>query len=213
MAIVGGAKVSTKLDALANLVSRVDILAIGGAMANTFLAAQGHRIGKSLAEPDLVAAARQILAAASTRHCEIVLPVDVIVARELRPHAPSRAVAIGAVGDDEMILDLGPRTTEHVISALARAKTLVWNGPVGAFETEPFDAATVEIAEATAERSQAGKLVSVAGGGDTIPALNAAGAIERFSFVSIAGGAFLEWLEGKALPGVEILKAKGCPAE
>jgi phosphoglycerate kinase len=207
MAIIGGAKVSTKLDILGNLLKRVDVLAIGGAMANTFLAAQGHRIGKSLAETDLLPAARRILETAATRRCEILLPVDAIVARELKPRAASQAVGIDAVPGDEMILDLGPRTTEHVISALARSKTLLWNGPVGAFETEPFDTATIEIAEAAAERSHAGKLISVAGGGDTIAALNAAGATARFSFVSIAGGAFLEWLEGKALPGVEILKA------
>ena len=208
MAIVGGAKVSTKLDLLGNLIAKVDILAIGGGMANTFLAAQGRRIGKSLAEHDLVATAREIVAAADAEGREILLPTDAVVARELVAHAPSRVVAADAVGEEEMILDLGPRSLEHVVSALARSKTLLWNGPVGAFEIEPFDNATIEIAEAAAELTQAGKLVSVAGGGDTVAALNAAGVTGRFSYVSTAGGAFLEWLEGKALPGVEVLKAK-----
>ena len=208
MAIVGGAKVSTKLDLLGNLIAKVDILAIGGGMANTFLAAQGRRIGKSLAEHDLVATAREIVAAADAKGREILLPTDAVVARKLVPLAPSRVVAADAVGEEEMILDLGPRSLEHVVSALARSKTLLWNGPVGAFEIEPFDNATIEIAEAAAELTQAGKLVSVAGGGDTVAALNAAGVTGRFSYVSTAGGAFLEWLEGKALPGVEVLKAK-----
>ncbi|HXN44324.1 MAG TPA: phosphoglycerate kinase, partial [Xanthobacteraceae bacterium] len=205
MAIVGGAKVSTKLDLLGNLIAKVDILAIGGGMANTFLAAQGRRIGKSLAEHDLVATAREIVAAADAKGREILLPTDAVVARKLVPLAPSRVVAADAVGEEEMILDLGPRSLEHVVSALARSKTLLWNGPVGAFEIEPFDNATIEIAEAAAELTQAGKLVSVAGGGDTVAALNAAGVTGRFSYVSTAGGAFLEWLEGKALPGVEVL--------
>jgi phosphoglycerate kinase len=208
MAIVGGAKVSTKLDLLGNLIAKVDILAIGGGMANTFLAAQGRRIGKSLAERDLVATAREIVAAADAKGREILLPTDAVVARKLEAHAPSRVVAADAVGEEEMILDLGPRSVEHVVSALARAKTLLWNGPVGAFEVEPFDDATIEIAEAAAELTQAGKLVSVAGGGDTVAALNAAGVTGRFTYVSTAGGAFLEWLEGKTLPGVEVLKAK-----
>jgi phosphoglycerate kinase len=208
MTIVGGAKVSTKLDLLGNLIAKVDILAIGGGMANTFLAAQGRRIGKSLAEHDLVATAREIVAAADAKGREILLPTDAVVARKLEPHAPSRVVAVDAVGADEMILDLGPRSVEHMISALARSKTLLWNGPVGAFEIEPFDNATIEIAEAAAELTAAGKLVSVAGGGDTVAALNAAGVTGRFSYVSTAGGAFLEWLEGKALPGVEVLKPK-----
>ena len=208
MAIVGGAKVSTKLDLLGNLIAKVDILAIGGGMANTFLAAQGRRVGKSLAEHDLVTTAREVVAAADAKGREILLPTDAVVARELAPHAPSRVVAVDAVGEEEMILDLGPRSVEHVISALARSKTLLWNGPVGAFEIEPFDDATIEIAEAAAELTEAGKLVSVAGGGDTVAALNAAGATGRFSYVSTAGGAFLEWLEGKALPGVEVLKAE-----
>ena len=148
------------------------------------------------------------MAAADAKGREILLPTDAVVARELAPHAPSRVVAVDAVGEEEMILDLGPRSVEHVISALARSKTLLWNGPVGAFEIEPFDDATIEIAEAAAELTEAGKLVSVAGGGDTVAALNAAGVTGRFSYVSTAGGAFLEWLEGKALPGVEVLKAE-----
>jgi phosphoglycerate kinase len=208
MAIVGGAKVSTKLDLLGNLIGKVDILAIGGGMANTFLAAQGRPIGKSLAEHDLVGTAREIVAAADAKGREIVLPTDAVVARKLEPNAPSRVVAADAVGAEEMILDLGPRSVEHVVSALARSKTLLWNGPVGAFEVEPFDNATIEIAEAAAELTEAGKLVSVAGGGDTVAALNAAGVADRVTYVSTAGGAFLEWLEGKALPGVEVLKAK-----
>jgi phosphoglycerate kinase len=208
MAIVGGAKVSTKLDLLGNLIAKVDILAIGGGMANTFLAAQGRRIGKSLAEHDLVATAREIVASADAKGREIVLPTDAVVAHKLEPHAPSRVVAADAVEEEEMILDLGPRSVEHVISALARSKTFLWNGPVGAFEIEPFDNGTIEVAEAAAELTEAGKLVSVAGGGDTVAALNAAGVAGRFSYVSTAGGAFLEWLEGKALPGVEVLKAE-----
>src|ERR1700730_11305595 len=208
MAIVGGAKVSTKLDLLGNLIARVDILAIGGGMANTFLAAQGRRIGKSLAEHHLVATAREIVAAADAKGREIVLPTDAVVARKLEPHAPSKVVAADTVGDEEMILDLGPKSVEYIVSALARSKTLLWNGPVGAFEVEPFDNATIEIAEAAAELTEAGKLVSVAGGGDTVAALNAAGVSDRISYVSMAGGAFLEWLEGKTLPGVEVLKAK-----
>jgi phosphoglycerate kinase len=208
IAIVGGAKVSTKLDLLSNLLAKVDTLAIGGGMANTFLAAQGRRVGKSLAERDLLATAREILTKAAANAREIVLPVDAVVARKLAPHAPSRVVAADAVGNDEMILDLGPRSVEHLVSALARSRTLLWNGPLGAFEIEPFDNATIEVAEAAAELTQAGKLVSVAGGGDTVAALNAAGVAERFTYVSTAGGAFLEWLEGKALPGVEVLKVK-----
>jgi phosphoglycerate kinase len=208
MAIVGGAKISTKLALLRNLIAKVDILAIGGGMANTFLAAQGKPVGKSLAEPDLAATAREVLAAADRRRCEIVLPCDAVVARALEAHAASQVVTIAAVADDAMILDLGPRSVESVISVLARAKTLLWNGPVGAFEIEPFDTATIEIAEAAAELTAAGKLASIAGGGDTVAALNRAGVTARFSYVSTAGGAFLEWLEGRPLPGVEILRAK-----
>jgi phosphoglycerate kinase len=208
VAIVGGAKISTKLDLLGNLMNKVNVLVIGGAMANTFLAAQGKAVGKSLCEHDLVGTAKDILAKAASGRCEIVLPVDAVVAQKFEANAPSRVVSVDAVGSDEMILDIGPRSIEHVVSVLARAKTLVWNGPFGAFELEPFDNGTVEVAEAAAELTGSGKLISVAGGGDTVAALNAAGATERFSYVSTAGGAFLEWLEGKALPGVEVLKVR-----
>jgi phosphoglycerate kinase len=207
-AIVGGAKVSTKLDLLGNLVAKVDVLMIGGGMANTFLLAQGKAVGKSLAESNLAATARDILAKAKQKNCEIVLPVDGVVAQKFEANAPSRVVTVDSVGSDDMILDIGPRSIEHAVSVLARIKTLVWNGPFGAFELEPFDTGTVEVAEAAAELTSAGKLVSVAGGGDTVAALNAAGAAERFTYVSTAGGAFLEWMEGKALPGVEVLRQK-----
>jgi phosphoglycerate kinase len=207
-AIVGGAKVSTKLDLLGNLIAKVNVLIIGGAMANTFLAAQGKAVGKSLCEHELAATAREILAKAKAQGCEVVLPVDAVVAEKFAAHAPSRVVPVDAVGDDDMILDIGPASIEHVVSVLARVKTLLWNGPFGAFEMEPFDNGTVEVAEAAAELTTTGRLVSIAGGGDTVAALNAAGAAGRFTYVSTAGGAFLEWLEGKALPGVEILRAK-----
>jgi phosphoglycerate kinase len=207
-AIAGGAKVSTKLDLLGNLLDKVDVLMIGGAMANTFLLAQGRTVGKSLVERDLVETARAILNKAKAKGREIVLPVDVVVAKEFKAHAPSRVACLDDIADDEMILDIGPKSVAHAVSVLARCKTLVWNGPFGAFEMEPFDTGTVEVAEAAAELTQAGKIVSVAGGGDTVAALNAAGAADRFSYVSTAGGAFLEWLEGKSLPGVEILRAK-----
>ena len=207
-AIVGGAKISTKLDLLGNLLAKVDALIIGGGMANTFLAAEGKRVGKSLAEHDLVGTARDIMAKAAEHRREIVLPVDAVVAHEFAAQAPSRVVPVDAVDGDDMILDIGPRSIEHVVSVLARAKTLVWNGPFGAFELEPFDTGTVEAAEAAAELSEAGKLVTVAGGGDTVAALNKAGVADRFTYVSTAGGAFLEWLEGKALPGVEVLRVK-----
>jgi phosphoglycerate kinase len=207
-AIVGGAKVSTKLDLLGNLIDKVDALIIGGAMANTFLAALGKTVGKSLYERDLVATARAIMDKAKAGRREIVLPVDAVVAEKLEAHVPTRVVDIDRVGEADRILDIGPRSIEHVVSVLARSKTLVWNGPFGAFETEPFDTGTVEVAEAAAELTRAGKLVSVAGGGDTVAALNAAGATDRFTYVSTAGGAFLEWMEGKALPGVEVLRVK-----
>jgi phosphoglycerate kinase len=206
-AIVGGAKVSTKLDLLRNLVAKVDVLVIGGGMANTFLAAAGKAVGKSLCEHDLAATACQILGLAKAQNCELVLPVDAVVAREFKAHAASRVVAVDAIAPDEMILDIGPATVEHAVSVLARVKTLVWNGPFGAFELEPFDNATVQVAEAAAELTATGRLVSVAGGGDTVAALNAAGVVARFTYVSTAGGAFLEWMEGKALPGVEVLRA------
>jgi len=205
-AIVGGAKVSTKLDLLGNLVANVNVLLIGGGMANTFLAARGKAVGKSLAEHDLGDTARDILNKAKAQHCEIVLPVDAVVAQKFEALAPSRVVSVDAVGADDMVLDIGPKSIEHVISVLARVKTLVWNGPFGAFELEPFDIGTIEVAEAAAELTAAGKLVTVAGGGDTVAALNAAGVADRFTYVSTAGGAFLEWMEGKALPGVEVLR-------
>jgi phosphoglycerate kinase len=207
-AIVGGAKVSTKLDLLGNLVAKVDVLVIGGAMANTFLLAQGKPVGKSLAERELADTARDILAKARQQGCDVVLPVDAVVAQKFEALAPSRVVAVDAVGGDDMILDIGPRSIEHVVSVLGRSKTLLWNGPFGAFELEPFDNGTLEVAEAAAELTAAGHLVSVAGGGDTVAALNAAGVTARFSYVSTAGGAFLEWLEGKALPGVEVLRIR-----
>jgi phosphoglycerate kinase len=207
-AIVGGAKISTKLELLGNLLSKVNFLIIGGAMANTFLAAQGKPIGKSLSEEDMLTTARKIISNASAKRCEIVLPVDVVVAKKFEAHAPSHAAGVDAVGADEMILDIGPRTIEHVISTVGRSKMLVWNGPFGAFEMEPFDTGTNEVAEAAAELTSAGKLISVAGGGDTVAALNRAGAADRFTYVSTAGGAFLEWLEGKPLPGVEALRVK-----
>jgi phosphoglycerate kinase len=207
-AIVGGAKVSTKLALLSNLIPRVDVLIIGGGMANTFLAAEGKAVGKSLYERELAGTARDILSQAQLRSCEIVLPVDAVTARKLEANAPSRVVPVDQVGADEMILDIGPRSIEHVISILGRVKTLVWNGPFGAFEMEPFDVGTIAIAEAAAELTAAGKIVSVAGGGDTVAALNMAGTTERMTYVSAAGGAFLEWLEGKPLPGVEVLRVK-----
>jgi phosphoglycerate kinase len=211
-AIVGGAKVSTKLDLLGNLITHVDTLIIGGGMANTFLAAQGKSVGKSLCENDLVQTARDIIAKAKSLNREIVLPVDAVVAQKFAAHAASRVVSVDEVGRSDMILDIGPRTIEYVISVLARTKTLVWNGPFGAFEHQPFDIGTIEVAEAAAELTAAGKLVSIAGGGDTMAALNVAGVTDRFTYVSTAGGAFLEWLEGKTLPGVEVLKASPTPA-
>ena len=208
MAVVGGAKISTKLALLGNLLAKVDKLAIGGAMANTFLAAQGEPVGKSLVEKDLLDTARDILAKAKSSNCEIILPVDVVVAGEFKARSPSKVVTTDKVGNDDMILDIGRASIGHVIAALAASKTLVWNGPFGAFEMEPFDVGTNEVAEAAAELTEAGKLRSVAGGGDTVAALEHAGAADRFTYVSTAGGAFLEWLEGKPLPGVEALRVK-----
>ena len=205
VAIVGGAKISTKLDLLGHLLSKVETLIIGGGMANTFLAAQGKPIGKSLCENDLIQNARDILAMAKALKREIVLPVDAVVAQKLAAHVPTRVVAVEDVGATDMILDIGPRSIEHVISVLARSKTLVWNGPFGAFEVEPFDTGTIEVAEAVAELTEAKRLISFAGGGDTVAALNVAGVMGRLSHVSTAGGAFLESLEGKTLPGVEVL--------
>jgi phosphoglycerate kinase len=177
-------------------------------MANTFLAALGKPVGRSLCEHELIASAREMLAGAGREHREIVLPLDAVVARELKANAPSREVPVERVERDEMILDIGRRSIEQACSVLARSRTLVWNGPLGAFETEPFDNGTVAVAEAAAELASAGKMVAVAGGGDTVAALHRAGAAERFTYISTAGGAFLEWLEGKPLPGVEILKVR-----
>jgi phosphoglycerate kinase len=205
-AIVGGAKISTKLELLGNLLTKVEMLIIGGGMANTFLAAQGKAVGRSLCEADLLTTARDILAKAKDSGRDIVLPVDAVVAQEFAAHAPSRVVSVDEIGAADMILDIGPRSVERVVSLLARTKTLLWNGPLGAFEYEPFDNGTVEVAEAAAELTDAGKLVTIAGGGDTVAALNAAGVTGRFTYTSTAGGAFLEWLEGKTLPGVEALK-------
>ncbi len=205
VAIVGGAKVSTKLDLLGNLVRKVDHLVIGGGMANTFLAAEGADVGKSLYEPDLLERAREIRAAAGEVACEILLPSDVVVAREFKAGAESEVVAADACPSDAMILDVGPQTVARIATVLGEAKTLVWNGPLGAFETPPFDAATLSAAQQAAELTRAGSLVSVAGGGDTVAALNAAGVTDDFTYVSSAGGAFLEWMEGKTLPGVAAL--------
>jgi phosphoglycerate kinase len=206
-AVVGGAKVSTKLDVLSNLVAKVDHLIIGGGMANTFLAARGVGVGKSLCEHDLADTALQILDAADRAGCTVHLPYDVVVAKEFAPNPPGlRTCNVHEVAADEMILDVGPAAVEALADALKTCRTLVWNGPLGAFETPPFDRATVQLAQTAAALTQAGQLVSVAGGGDTVAALNHAGAAGDFSFVSTAGGAFLEWMEGKKLPGVEALK-------
>ncbi|MGD9923739.1 MAG: phosphoglycerate kinase [Pseudorhodoplanes sp.] len=208
IAIVGGAKVSTKIDLLENLVGRVDALVIGGGMANTFLHAQGVRIGKSLAERDLADTARRILDKAEAGKCAIILPVDAIVAFHFEANAPSHAYGLDAIPDDGMILDIGPLSIERVIHAIDDARTLLWNGPLGAFELQPFDRGTVAAARHAAERTRAEKLVSIAGGGDTVAALNQAGVADDFSYVSTAGGAFLEFCEGKALPGVEVLRVR-----
>ncbi len=206
VAIVGGAKVSTKLDLLGNLVKKVDVLVIGGGMANTFLAAQGKDVGKSLCEHDLTGTARDILSNAGK--CEIVLPVDVTVAKEFKANAPSRVTDVDHVASDEMILDIGPKSIAHVASVLRRAKTLVWNGPFGAFELKPFDNGTVAVARDAAKLTADGQIVTIAGGGDTVSALNGAGVAQEFTYISTAGGAFLEWLEGKVLPGVEALRKR-----
>ncbi|MEM1421192.1 MAG: phosphoglycerate kinase [Pseudomonadota bacterium] len=207
VAVVGGAKVSTKLDLLGNLVAKVDHLVIGGGMANTFLAAQGYDVGKSLCEHELGDTAREIMDKAKTAGCELVLPVDVVVAGEFKAHADNHVADLESVPADAMILDAGPQSIAEITARFDRAKTLVWNGPLGAFEIEPFNAATNAAAQYAAERTASGELLSVAGGGDTVAALNAAGAGDRFTYVSTAGGAFLEWLEGKTLPGVAALEA------
>ena len=204
-AIVGGAKVSTKLDLLGNLVGKVDMLAIGGAMANTFLHALGTDVGKSLCERDMAETALEILGLADEAGCEIILPSDAVVAREFAEGAPSDVVPVGAVPDDMMILDIGPGSANGLAAKLSDLKTLVWNGPLGAFEVPPFDAGTVMVARVAADLTRAGALKTVAGGGDTVAALVAADVLDDFSYVSTAGGAFLEWLEGKELPGVKAL--------
>ncbi|WP_334176924.1 phosphoglycerate kinase [Pseudoxanthobacter sp.] len=206
-AIVGGAKVSSKIDLLENLVAKVDMLVIGGGMANTFLAAKGVNVGKSLCEHDLAETALRILKAADAAGCRIVLPEDAVVAEAFAANAPNRIVELDAVPAESMILDVGPKSLTAVVAALEEARTLVWNGPLGAFELEPFDRGTVSAALAAAELTRAGRLTSIAGGGDTVAALNHAGVAAQFSYISTAGGAFLEWMEGKALPGVEALKA------
>jgi len=206
LAVVGGAKVSSKLDLLGNLIEKVDMLVIGGGMANTFLAAQGIDVAASLCEHDLGDTAREILAKAEKTGCEVILPSDVVVAQEFEANAENATVAATEVPEGTMILDAGPDSVARVREAIDRAKTLIWNGPLGAFEIAPFDAATKAAAEHAAQRSADGKLVSVAGGGDTVSALNRAGAAERFTYISTAGGAFLEWMEGKTLPGVAALE-------
>ena len=204
---MGGAKVSTKIDLLENLVARVDALVIGGGMANTFVHATGLGVGKSLAEKDLAATALRIIEKARDANCAIILPVDGVCAYEFKAGAQNLTYGIDAIPDDRMILDIGSQSVERVNAAINDAATLVWNGPLGAFEIAPFDQGTVAAARHAAERTKSGKLVSVAGGGDTVAALNHAGVVESFTYVSTAGGAFLEWLEGKSLPGVEALRS------
>ena len=206
-AVVGGAKVSTKLDVLKHLVAKVDHLIIGGGMANTFLAARGIDVGKSLCEHDLTGTAEEIFAAAERANCTIHLPYDVVVAKEFRANPPIRTVNVHEVASDEMILDVGPAAVEALADVLKNCRTLVWNGPLGAFETPPFDTATVALSRTAAALTRDGSLVSVAGGGDTVAALNHAGVADDFTYISTAGGAFLEWMEGKPLPGVEVLKS------
>jgi phosphoglycerate kinase len=207
-AIVGGAKVSTKLELLGNLIRKVDVLIIGGGMANTFLFAEGKRVGKSLCEKDMADTARSILAEAEKTGCRIALPVDATVAKEFKAHAHARVVDVDHVAEDEMILDIGPKSVVAIEEILGQIKTLVWNGPFGAFETPPFEAATFAIAKTVGFLTREGKIKAIAGGGDTVAALNDAGVAGQFTYVSAAGGAFLEWMEGKALPGVEALRSK-----
>jgi len=204
--VVGGAKVSTKIELLLNLLRKADRLIVGGGMANTFLFAKGVSVGKSLCEPDLADTAREIMAQAEASNCEIVLPIDVVVAKEFAEMVEHEVKSINDVAEDDMILDLGPESVDLIAAKIEASKTLVWNGPLGAFETKPFDTATVEAARYAAGRVKSGDLVAVAGGGDTVSALNHAGIADEFTYISTAGGAFLEWLEGKALPGVEALK-------
>jgi phosphoglycerate kinase len=205
-ALVGGAKISTKLEVLGNLIAKVDTLILGGGMANTFLAAKGVTLGKSLAEHDMADTARDIMAKAEDAGCTIVLPVDGVIAAAFEAGAANQTVDIEDVPEDRMVLDIGPNSVARLIEAIEACHTVLWNGPLGAFEKEPFDAGTDAVAQAVAERTKAGKLLSVAGGGDTVAALSQAGVIDDFSYVSTAGGAFLEWLEGKELPGVAALR-------
>ena len=213
LALIGGAKVSTKLDLLHFIIGKVDVLAIGGAMANTLLLAQGKEIGRSLCERDMTETARQLLALASDRNCRVILPEDAVVASELAPGVPAREVAIDAVPRDAMILDVGAKTVARIGDALGKARTLVWNGPLGAFETPPFDRGTAAVAKRVAQLTRDGRLLSVAGGGDTVAALALAGLTDELSYVSTAGGAFLEWLEGRELPGVAALSRAAEGAE
>ena len=205
LGIVGGSKVSTKLDLLSHLVTKLDKLAIGGGMANTFLYAQGHDVGASYCEKDMAETARDIIRLAGQHNCKLFLPLDIVVAEKMAPGAPARVRTLGAVDEHERILDAGPETIERLCRAMDNSKTLIWNGPLGVFEMPPFDKATVSAAKHAAELVKSGRLVAVAGGGDTVAALNAAGCAEDFTFVSTAGGAFLEWMEGKTLPGVAAL--------
>jgi phosphoglycerate kinase len=205
-ALVGGAKVSTKLELLGNLIAKVDLLVLGGGMANTFLHARGTAVGRSLCEKEMAGTARQIMADAKAKNCEVVLPVDGRIASEFRAGAESEVAAIWQVPEDAMILDVGPASVEAIGRHIDGCRTLVWNGPLGAFEIPPFDAGTTAIAKRVAKRTRAGQLMSVAGGGDTLAALAHAGVLEQLSYVSTAGGAFLEWLEGKELPGVAVLR-------
>ncbi len=205
LGIVGGSKVSTKLELLSHLVTKLDKLAIGGGMANTFLYAQGHDVGASYCEKDLAETARDISRLAGQNNCKLFLPLDIVVAEKMAPGAPARVRAVGSIDEHERILDAGPETVERLCRAMDNSKTLIWNGPLGVFEMKPFDRGTVQAAQYAAKLTKAGKLVAVAGGGDTVAALNAAGVVDDFSFVSTAGGAFLEWMEGKALPGVAAL--------
>ncbi|MFI4966980.1 MAG: phosphoglycerate kinase [Caulobacterales bacterium] len=205
LGIVGGSKVSTKLDLLRHLVTKLDKLAIGGGMANTFLYAQGHDVGASYCEKELAETAREVIRLAGQNNCKLFLPLDVVVAEKMAPGAPARVRDPGSIDDDERILDAGPETVERLCRAMANSKTLIWNGPLGVFEMKPFDKGTVEAAQCAAKLAREGKLVAVAGGGDTVAALNAAGVVDDFTFVSTAGGAFLEWMEGKTLPGVAAL--------
>ncbi len=206
MGVVGGSKVSTKLDLLQNLVGKLDQLAIGGGMANTFLYAQGHDVGASLCEKDMADTARAIIAEAAKQGCELLLPVDLVCAEDLKPGAVTHVRTLGEVAATDKIFDAGPASVARLVAAVDKAATVVWNGPLGVFEVPPFDAATVAVARHAAARAKSGQLVAVAGGGDTVAALHAAGVADDFTFVSTAGGAFLEWMEGKVLPGVEALK-------